>query len=174
MVRGYPIMQEFLNDQYSDHLYPMITLSLNTGMRQGEVFSLSWADVDFEKKIITIRGTNAKSKKTRHIPINDKAMEALSLWKKHSNNITPNDYVFPGKNGERLNNVRKAWLKVIDDARIYAFRWHDMRHTFASRLVMGGIDLNTVRELLGHADYQMTLRYAHLAPEHKAAAVSIL
>ena len=73
-----------------------------------------------------------------------------------------------------MNNTHKAWTAVLKAAGIRDFRWHDQRHHFASRLVMLGVDLNTVRELLGHSTYAMTLRYAHLAPEHKAAAVSRL
>ena len=82
--------------------------------------------------------------------------------------------MFPGKNGAAFNNVRRSWDGVLKAAKITRFRWHDMRHDFASRLTMAGVDLNTVRELLGHSDYAMTQRYAHLAPEHKAAAVAKL
>jgi site-specific recombinase XerD len=84
-------------------------------------------------------------------------------------------YVFPGKQAERLTDIKTAWKQLllgVSGGPIEGFRVHDLRHTFASKLVQAGVDLNTVRELLGHADIKMTLRYAHLAPEHRAAAVA--
>ncbi len=72
------------------------------------------------------------------------------------------------------DNLHKSWRKISRHADIQKFRWHDLRHTFASWLVMKSVDFNTVRELLGHSELKMTLRYAHLAPEHKAVAVEKL
>ncbi|MNN93954.1 Tyrosine recombinase XerD [compost metagenome] len=73
-----------------------------------------------------------------------------------------------------MDNVRKAWSAVLKGADVTKFRWHDLRHTFASKLAMKGVPLNTIRDLLGHADLQVTLRYAHLAPDSKAAAVELI
>ena len=156
---------------FTDHLKPMILISINTGIRQGELFNLRWQDVDLHRANLTITGNTAKSGKTRHIPLNSEALHAFNEWATGSNN---ENLVFPSTDGRPFDNVKKSWAELLKDAKIDQFRWHDMRHHFASRLVMAGVDINTVRELLGHGDLKMTLRYAHLAPEHKAAAVAKL
>jgi len=108
--------------------------------------------------------------------MNETTHETLATWKKQSSKRTgPKDLVFPSpQTGEKMDNCTTAWGSLLKRAEIMDFRWHDMRHDFASQLVMKGVDLNTVRELLGHADLKMTLRYAHLAPENKLRAVKIL
>lgn len=169
-ARGYALLPDLKEVAYVDHLKPMVILSLNTGMRRGEVFSLRWKDIDFKRKIATVRGEEAKSSVTRHIPMNVLALAALKNWQKQ----TKGDVVFPGKKNEQFSHTKRSWQSLLKLAKIDHFRWHDMRHHFASKLVMAGVDLNTVRELLGHSDLKMTLRYAHLGPEHKAAAVSLL
>jgi integrase len=156
---------------YVDHLEPIILLALNTGMRRGELFALQWSDIDLERRTLTVRGSSAKSGKTRHIPLNTEATHTLTQWRKQG---SPAGLVFPGKAGAPLDNINNAWRRLLKAAQITGFRFHDLHHTFASKLVMAGVDLNTVRELLGHSDIAMTLRYAHLAPAHKAAAVELL
>lgn len=157
----------------SGHLTPIVKLALNTGMRKGEIFNLRWEDVDIGHARLTVRGEGTKSSQTRHLPINQQALDVLSAWKAQATETT--GYVFPGrKPGERLDDVKKAWASIVKAAKLLNFRFHDLRHSFASSLVMAGVDLNTVRDLLGHADLKMTLRYSHLAPEHKAAAVAKL
>lgn len=82
--------------------------------------------------------------------------------------------VFPGEEGKTRNNIKNAWGNLLKAAQIDNFRWHDLRHDFASKLVMAGEDLNDVRELMGHSDLKMTLRYAHLSHENKASVVAKL
>jgi integrase len=170
--RGRPELPDLRRVSFADHLKPMVILSHHTGLRQGELFNLRWAQVDLDKANLTVEGAVAKSGSTRHVPLNDVAVQTLTSWR--SQQAAVRGLVFPSDLGKPFDNVNKAWHAVLKAARIRAFRWHDMRHHFASRLVMAGVDLNTVRELLGHADTKMTLRYAHLAPEHKAAAVQKL
>lgn len=157
---------------FADHLKPAVIVSLNTGLRRGELLKLKWEDVHFERALLTVVGITSKTGKTRHIPLNAEALATLKAWKEQPG--VKNAVVFTGPNGQPLHDMRTAWEGILKRAKINNFKWHDMRHTFASKLVMSGVDLNTVRELLGHADYKMTLRYAHLAPEHKAAAVATL
>jgi len=157
--------------RFADYLQPMTLLTLNTGLRRGEVLQLKWTDVDLFQRKVLIRGDNAKSGKTRHVPLNDEALTTLQHWKA---DVEASEWVFPGRDGAHLKGVKTSWKSVLQKATIRDFRWHDLRHHFASRLVMNGVDLNTVRELLGHSDLAMTLRYAHLSPEHKADAVAKL
>lgn len=169
--RGYELLLDLNQFTFADHLRPMILLSINTGLRRGELFSLQWENVNLERALLTIEGSYAKSGKTRHIPLNSEALHVLKEWKRQS--IT-SDLVFANKKGDRFDTIKKGWASILKIAKITNFRWHDLRHHFASRLVMSDVDLNTVRELLGHGDMAMTLRYAHLAPEHKANAVEKL
>ncbi|WP_181295174.1 site-specific integrase [Pseudomonas sp. Q2-TVG4-2] len=163
-----PSLQEVA---FTDHLKPMVLLSLNTGMRRGEVFNLRWQDVNLQGKTLAVAGEGAKTSETRHIPLNAEALATLKAWKEQGNGT---GYVFPGAEGKPMADVKTAWLELLKNAGIVGFRWHDMRHDFASRLVMAGVPLNTVRDLLGHTDIKMTLRYAHLAPDSKAAAVDLI
>lgn len=170
--RGYTLLAPIPIGDFADYLKPMVLLSLNTGMRRGEVFDLTWENVDLKNKQLTVIGPTTKAGKTRYLPLNNEALKMLQIWR-HQNE-GQSGYVFPSKDGHRFDNVTSSWNNLRVTAKIPDFRWHDMRHDFASKLVMAGVDLNTVRELLGHSDLKMTLRYAHLAPEHKAAAVAKL
>lgn len=156
---------------YTDHLAPMVLVALNTGLRRGELFGLDWSSVNLPAKRLTVTAGTAKSRVARHVPLNIEALDVLTRWQSRSSGV---GLVFPSRHGGRFDNINKGWAGLVADADLTDFRFHDLRHTFASKLVMRGVDLNTVRELLGHSDLAMTLRYAHLAPEHKAAAVELL
>ena len=169
--RKKPLHLNLREQAFTDHLKPMILVSLNTGIRRGELFGLTWKMVSFQSETITVGADTAKTSETRHIPMNTEVLRTLKAWREQSGEST---FVFSGQGGGRMEDVKSAWLKLLQEACITEFRWHDMRHDFASRLVMAGVPLNTVRELLGHSDIKMTLRYAHLAPGTKAAAVDLI
>lgn len=170
---GHP---QWPKDAFTDHLMPLVLLAINTGMRRGELLGLDWRSVNLPAKLLTIEAGNAKSRKARHLPLNVEALDVLTRWKKQhtAKGKAPTGLVFPGEGGARMTNINKSWEGLVTAAEIEDFRYHDLRHTFASKLVMAGVDLNTVRELLGHADIAMTLRYSHLAPHKLADAVARL
>ncbi|WP_019677426.1 tyrosine-type recombinase/integrase [Arsukibacterium perlucidum] len=169
--RNNDLLPSLRDKTFADHLEPIVLLAMNTGMRRGEILSLCWDDINFDTKTLTVQFANAKSGKTRHIPLNGEAFRTLKSWQADTDK---NGIVFKGSTGKAMTDIGKAWDKLLADACITRFRFHDLRHHFASKLVMASVDLNTVRELLGHGDLAMTLRYAHLAPEHKAAAVNLI
>jgi integrase len=163
--RGRELLPALPAGDYFDHLTPMVLTALNTGLRRGELTALTWQDINLPGKRLTVRAAAAKGGKSRHVPLNREAVDVLTRWQGQ-------------RSGEgvlfNVRDVKTAWLALMKDAAIEGFNFHDLRHTFASNLVMARADLNTVRELLGHADMTMTLRYAHLAPEHKQATVDLL
>jgi integrase len=168
--RRHDLLPLIRKGEFADHIRPMVLVSMNTGLRFGELTSLTWKDVSLiNQPQVTVQAGYSKSGKIRHIPLNKTAVNVLRTW--HRQLQPHSGLVFPSGSGKRLTTVKTAWTKLRNDAGLKDFKWHDLRHHFASRLVMAGVDLNTVRELLGHGSLDMTIRYAHLAPEHKAEAV---
>lgn len=164
-ARNRPLFPDVPEGAFADHLTPVVLLAMNTGLRRGELLALDWSDINLQARMLTVRRENAKSGKQRHVPLNAEAMAVLRQW---ASQDSGSGSVFG------ISGIKSSWDTLLTTAQIEGFRFHDLRHHFASRLVMAGVDLNTVRELLGHADLTMTLRYAYLAPEHLAAAVEKL
>ncbi len=163
-----PSMDEWA---FASYVKPVILLSLNTGIRRHALLSLRWEDIDLVHGNITLRAETAKSKKEDIIPINTTAKATLEAWKKQRLDES-NPLVFPSpQGGGVMHDCNSSFEWLLKEAEIKNFTWHDMRHDFASRLVMAGVDLNIVRELMTHSDIKMTLRYAHLAPKKKKEAV---
>ena len=154
----------------SPWLYPLVVLALNTGARQGELLQLRYEDVDFERGLIYFGRT--KNRKLKTIPMNKTVKEAVEWLLKHRYS----EYLFSWPWGKQIGRttIHDAFKKACREAKVNEMRFHDLRHTAASYLVMEGVDLPTVKEILGHREIEMTLRYSHLAPAHKAKAVEKL
>jgi integrase len=151
-------------------LKPMVVTALNSGMRRGEIFGLTWDRVDLKHGFILLN--TSKNGERREIPINTTLraqFEELAMG-----NVDGHRFVFREKDGKPYDSVKRSFKTACDEAKITDFHFHDLRHTFASQLVMAGVDLTTLKELLGQKDIKMTLRYAHLAPSHKLRAVELL
>lgn len=150
------------------YLYPVVILALATGMRQGEMMNLLWADVDFKKERITLHET--KNGDRRVVPLTGHAHAVLKeLMTKRS---TDTDLVFPGNNPNKPIDLRFPWEQAIKKANIVDFRFHDLRHSCASYLLMNKVPLPVIAEILGHKSYQMVKRYAHLSEDHKWQAIA--
>jgi integrase len=148
-----------------DNLKPIVTVALHSGMRREEILSLKWTQVNFITGIIHLDKT--KNHEARNIKMNLTVQAAL----KGLNRIS--EFVFCKVDGSRFTKVPGPFENVVRNAKIENFHFHDLRHTFASNLVMAGVNILTVKELLGHKKLDMTLRYAHLAPNY-GDAVNIL
>ena len=152
------------------HLKPLIICALQTGMRRSEIFGLKWAQVDFKNGFIDVLKT--KSGKARKIPISKRLETILKDVLATSGN---NDYVFINMaTNKPYTDIKKSFSTVLKNANIENFRFHDLRHTVATRMVESGVDLLVVQEILGHSNIQTTMRYAHPVPERKKKAIDCL
>lgn len=147
----------------------IVITALNTGMRKGEILGLTWNQVDLKHGFILLDIT--KNGERREIPINETLRDTLQGLTRR----VDIPYVFYDPvTGKPYKDIKRSFQTALKKAGIKDFHFHDLRHTFASHLVMAGVDITTVKELLGHKTLTMTLRYSHLAPSHKVKAVNIL
>lgn len=159
-------------------LYPILVTFLNTGMRKAELENLQWTDVDLTRRQISIRAKADWLPKTgeRVIPVNDRLLTVLKAHKSSCKPEDKNSYVFGEQDGTIIKTkLREQFIRVAKVAGIQDLtKLHTLRHTFASHLVMKGVDLPTVQKLMGHSDIETTMIYSHLAESHLVDAVNKL
>lgn len=146
----------------------LVITTLYTGMRRGEVLNLTWDQVDLKQGVIRL--TQTKNGEARDLPINETVRSVLAGLRTRID--VP--WVFHDEEGHKFPDTRKRFEWACKQAKVTDFHFHDLRHTFASWLVMRGTPIATISELLGHKSLSMTMRYAHLSPAHKAEAVRSL
>lgn len=154
----------------SDHIKPIIMTALNTGMRLGEILNLKWDQVHIDTVVepyIEIKQT--KNNKNRFIPLTEDMAKLFQIIRDNGS-----EYVFLGIRGIPLKSVRKPFTKALKKTGIKDFKFHDLRHTFASHYVMSGGDLMSLKEILGHSNMKMVERYTHLASSHKHRQINNL
>lgn len=164
------LLLEAARQSGTQHLYPILAVALHTGMRRGEILRLRWDDVDFKKQrilVVSREDGHTKNYESRSVPMSRFVIDAL---RKHPRCLD-SPYVFCGVDGRPFHDVNTSFGKAVLRAGIPHVRFHDLRHTFASWLVMSRVGIRTVQELLGHKDIRMTMRYSHLAPDHMRRAV---
>lgn len=152
--------------RFLDYFEVMIIVSLDCGLRRGEALGLLWSDVDFADSTIVVRGEGAKSSQTRKIPMTPRVQyHVLNKWSLQTGG---EGRVFPGAS---VDSIRAKWRVLLTDAKVTGLRWHDLRHTFATRLVMKGVALPVVQKLMGHASITTTARYLHSTDADARAAI---
>ena len=157
-----------LIDNCAPHIKPIVIVAINTGMRKSEIFGLKWQNISIEHGVIYLLDT--KNGERREVMMNETVKKTLIAVPKNPES----SYVFCHPNGKPYTDVKNSFHTALRKCGIINFKFHDLRHTFASQLVMRGVDLKTVQELLGHKSIEMTMRYSHLSPSHKKRAVNLL
>lgn len=162
--------EEALLKKCPKRLLPIVQVALNTGMRRGEILGLRWNQVDLAAK--TIKLSQTKSGKPRVVPINALLLDVLVRQKEKTGY---SEFVFLNRATRKpFQDVKRAFNTAATNVGIEGLRFHDLRHTFASRLVAAGVDLITVKDLLGHHSVKVTERYTHTNAEQKKKAVEML
>lgn len=157
---------ERLRAVISPHYTDLLTFLTYTGIRLGDVLALRWRDVDLDKGIVVIRGSQTKGGKTYSVPLHEEVLAVLR--KRAEQRKSKEDRIFPHSGP----SFRKAFKRALRLAGLpTTIRIHDLRHTFASWLALGGVPLQQIQLLLGHKDFQTTLRYAHLNPSVLRGAI---
>jgi len=161
-----------LLDKSPQWLKEIVTFALNTGMRQDEILSLEWPDINLFRKTANVR--KGKNKEPRTVPLTTAAIELLKA--RSAVRTIGVNIVFPADNGEKLDksNLGRAFRQAMKKAGITNFRFHDLRHTFASRLAQRGVDVMLIARLLGHRTLAVVLRYAHHSTESLRRGVEVL
>lgn len=167
-----PVIVNALRERFPEHV-PAFLISIHTGFRASEQWRLQWRDINFEQKQVTARATSGDPE--RHVPLNSTALKAFEELKaKYPGRPTRFAPVFLNSDGNRLRGHRD-WFDPIrgelEDTSLADYHWHCNRHTTASRLVMAGVNLKAVQAIMGHRTIAMTMRYAHLAPNHLESAM---
>ncbi|MGB0899603.1 MAG: site-specific integrase [Psychrobium sp.] len=159
----------------SPHLADFITLALNTGMRKGEMLGMEHKRIDLNNRRLLLDSMHTKTRRRRAVPLNDAALAVIHRrlqWRQSKEVISK--WLFCHADGSQVVDVKNAFTSAVRKAGIEDFVVHDLRHTAASWMVMNGVDIYSVRDVLGHLDITSTQRYAHLAPENLRAAVEAI
>ena len=154
-------------DDNAPYLRPIVTTALQTGMRRGEILNMQWKNIDFDTRNIHVLDTKSGDK--RDIPISDELYGVLQSISRESKYV----FINPQTNAPYVD-IKKSFNMVREYAGIEDFRFHDLRHTFATRMIMTGVDLFTLMEILGHKQISTVMRYCHVIPGRKMEAVKKL
>jgi integrase len=152
----------------SERLRQIVVIALDTGMRKGELLALRWSDIDLKNRLIQVE--TSKNGERRDIPMSDRVYAILKALPPRVD--TP--YLFANADGHHQADLKTTWTTAVRRVKLENFTFHDLRHTFASTLVMAGVDIRTVQQLMGHKDITMTMRYSHLSPAHRRSAIKAL
>lgn len=174
--RGYKLLPRIA--LYADVLTPAVIISLETGLRRGELLAMEWPDISQAERVVRIRGLTTKTFASREIPLSDTAASVLRRW--WLQRSKPKEGLVMSLDGKPLGSLRRAYYKALESAEIVrvattaSVNWHSLRHTFGSRLGAAGVDGPTLKALMGHADLTTTQRYLHTDKNRKRAAIDLL